>query len=187
MALNPQVTAEAQWDYLIALLKSEAGLGPPPAGTTSGNRLTALKYVGQAYALWTKENPAIGVQLRESPEEVEASQRHKITTVFDMIIGVQSTDASASSRFGANTKANLEDAMLTLKPIINDNAGGGLRGVLMDPQYRNLGLTGIYANAATSKIKNVEYEWEVTEGENARVWAYALITFTAVQLNVAIF
>lgn len=191
MSLSPSPTQEQQWDYLVAALKSEAGLGPPPAGTTSGNRLTALKYVGQSYHLWTDRNPAlnpsIGVQLRETPEEVEASQRHKITSIFDMIIGVQSTDASAAARMGAGTKANLEDAMLTLKPIVNDGAGNGIRPVLMDPQYRLLGQTGVYANVATSRIKTVEYEWEVTEGENAQIWAYALITFIATQYNVAIF
>lgn len=183
MALVRPPLPEAQWDFLVAALKSEAGLGSPPAGTTSGNRLTALQYVGYGYHLWTHKTPAIGVQLKDTPETQFASQLHKVFTVFDMIVGVQSTDASASARFGANTKANLEDAMLTLKPIVNDYAGGnGLRQVLMDPQYRNLGQTGGYANAMRSQITRVEYEWEVSEGENAQIFAYALVTFEAEQL-----
>ena len=36
MALTPSVSAGAQWNYLVAMLKSEAGLGSAPPGTVSG-------------------------------------------------------------------------------------------------------------------------------------------------------
>jgi hypothetical protein len=181
--LFPQVLREAQWDYITALLRSEAGLGTAPSGTTSGNRLTALKYVGQSLHLWTEKVPALGIQLRTSNESQLAVGRHGLRSTFDIVIGTQSTPASAASRFGAGTKINLEDAMLQLKPIVNDYAGGtGLEFVLKDPQYRLLGTTSGAVNANRSQIESVTYSDYIKEGANGQVWAYAHIVFIAEQL-----
>jgi len=187
--LSPAELSDAQWTYLVAALKSEAGLGSPPSGTTSGNRLTGIQYVGAGYHLWTESNPSIGVQLKECREYNgdafglrSATSRHVFVSTFDIIIGVQSTDATASSRFGANIKANAEDAMFLLRPYISGpsgSPGSGISAVLRDPQYRLLGSTNGQNNCARSQITGIDYEWEIGPGENAQMWAYGLITLQA--------
>jgi hypothetical protein len=169
------------------MLKSEAGLGAAPAGTVSGNRLTSIVYVGKSYYLWEKETPSIGVQLKSLRERSQVSMKHFVTTQFDIIMGVQSTDATATANNGGQLRqANLEDAMSMLQPLVSDGNGNGLSPVLRDMQYRSLGTSTVGAytqvNAQRTQISDIDYEWSITQGENAQIWAYALVTLIAEQL-----
>ncbi len=193
--LTPGELSAAQWTYLMQVFQAEAGMtgasGPP--GTTPGTRLTGIKYVGKAYALWTEQLPTIGVQLRSVKQTAGPSRRRWVQTTYDIIVGTQSTDESATARNGSNTKANLEDAMAQLVPFVNDGAGNGIEPVLMDPQYRLLGSTTIndieQNNAQDSWVDEVNFEWDSTGGEsgtNAQIFAYGIVTFSAKQY-IAIF
>lgn len=172
MALSPADLSRAQWDYLVSALNSE---------TQSPGRLQGITYVGKSYQLWTQDPPALGVQFKKFTEEPYATSRHLVKTYFDIILAVKSTDATASVRFGANTPANLDDAMEILQPYVSDGSGNGLSPVLRDPQYRTLGTTNGQPNAARSQILDITYEWEIGPGEAPEIWAYALITFMAEQ------
>jgi hypothetical protein len=180
-SLQPAELSAAQWSYLIAVLKAEAGLGSAPPGTSPGTRLTGVKYIGKAYHMWTDETPAIGLQLKRAKLLPCASRRKWLYTQFDIIMGVNSTIATA-----APNKPNLEDAMAQLQPLVSDGQGNGLANVLLDPQYRTLGSSTVNSvvqqNAQTSLTDEVEYEWEVGQGQNAQIVAYALLTFTAKQI-----
>lgn len=192
--LQPAALANEQWNYIVAMLQAEAGLAAAPAGTSPGNRLAGIKYVGRAYALWTEQVPTIGVQLREKNEKSSATTRNLVTTTFDIIIGTQSTDASATARNGGTpVKANLEDAMSQLCAFVDDGSGNGIEPILRDPQYRTLGQTTVNGltqqNAQGSSIVRTLFEWDSSGGEMdtaAQIWAYACITFVA-QQQVSIF
>ena len=164
--LDPADLSKAQWDYLVTLLNNE-----------KATRLSGIQYIGKAYQLWSEVVPSIGVQLKKFTENEYATTRHKVVTTFDIILAVKSTDASAVERFGANTPANLEDAMAILQPYVSDGSGNGLSPVLRDPQYRTLN-----GNAVRSQISDISYEWEIGPGEAPQIWAYALVTFMAEQI-----
>lgn len=191
--LSPADLSKAQWDNLVALLRAESGLGPAPSGTSPGTRLSGIAYVGQGFQMWTEKVPAIGVQLMEFTETPAASGRHWVDTRFHVIVCAKSTDTSAASRFGANTKPNQEDAMANLQPFVSDGSGNGVSPVLRDIQYRKLGTTtvggNVQPNAQFIQIERISYEWEIGQGQtgtSAEVFAYAILELRARQW-VAIF
>jgi len=193
--LNPAELSVAQWNFLVSVLQCEAGLpgAVAPAGVSPGNRLNGIKYVGRGYSLWTKQLPSIGVQRRSIKLSPGPSQRRWVTTIFDIVIGTQSTDASATTRNGSQQEANLEDAMAQLDPLVSDTSGNGLTNVLIDPQYRTMGQSTVNSitqnNAQNSEIDEINFEWDASGGEletGREIYAYAIFTFVA-KAYIAIF
>ena len=161
------VALKAQWDALLAAFSSEAVVG---------KRLDGISYVGRTFDLWTEKAPAIGVQLMSASVGPSASMQRELTTVYAVVVGCQSTDATASANMGANTPANIEDAMNQVQSFVADGAGNGIIPILCDAANFTLGG---YAYEILSG--NVKYDWQVMPGEEAQIWAYAVIMVTAKQ------
>jgi hypothetical protein len=171
--MDADVAADLQWKALEAIINAE---------TASGKRLDGIKYVGSAYTLWTRTPPAIGVQLKSTSFEPYASNRRLMTTSFWIIVAAQSTDESATARFGdgdpdKTVESNVEDAMDALRPFIADGTGNGLMAVLYDGANYTLSNT-----AMQSFFTALDYDWESGPGKPPENWAYARIIHTAKQL-----
>ena len=159
------ITAKGQWDYLITTLRAE---------TAAGHRLVGVNYVGKAFQLWNENPPAIGVQLKRCTKTRLATSRRLMTSTFWIVIGVQSTAASAAAHMGANTPPNLEDAMAILEPFVGDASGNGIIPILDDQTNYNMG-----GYAMTTLSGDVEYDWDIKPGNAPQIWAYAQISLTA--------
>lgn len=159
------LTLANQWDALVAEIEAEVG---------PSKRLDGIQYVGKAYTLWTKKSPAIGVQLRDFNLGPVANMQRKLISIFNIVMGMQSTDESAAASMGENTPANGEDAMNRLRQLVIPGDGNGLLAVLNDGA--NYTLAG---SAYKAIVSSGGFDWEIGPGAGAQIWAYAAITVTA--------
>lgn len=165
---NADVAQKAQWDAIVALLQAEVN----PSG-----KLSTVKYVGRSAHLWTENSPAIGVQFNKATVAPYGSMRREMTSTFWIVVGVQSTDATAAANMGADTPPNLEDAMDQLQAIIADGNGNGILPTLNEAQNYSLG-----GYAYRMIADSVECQWEIGPGKPPAIWAYGVISVTVKQL-----
>jgi hypothetical protein len=154
--LSPADTALAQWTYLYNTILAE---------TAAGKRLSVLKDVRKSLDLWTKQQPAAGIQITDWQTQDYASGRRQLWVEFTIRVAVQSVGN------GDANPPNGDDAMATLWNLISDGNGNGFSEVLRDPTNRTLG-----GNAAEFNLIGIKPFTVLDDGNTPDVWAEAYIT-----------
>ncbi len=155
----------------MSILEGEMKVGAAGlnTGTNPTGRLPGIWTVEQSAALTSGLYPAVGVQLMEVPEEEYATHRHKLTTLFRIILG--------SSNVGQDdAPASLTLAMQQLSINMSDGIGNGLSEVLRSPQYRT--LSDVWDRLS---IKKITLDWEYQGGTQTAL-AYAVYDVEALTI-----
>lgn len=153
----PEDLSLAQWNYLLTTLRTEAQSG----------RIQQIKDIRPSLDLWTREQPAAGVQITDLVFQDYASGRLQMFTEFTIRIAAQ---AQASGTIPPNG----DIVNQTLWPLISDGNGNGFSPILRDRANFTLGGT-----AASFKITRVRPFVTIDDGETGDVWAEAYITAQA--------
>lgn len=160
-----------QWAQIMTILQAQM---------VPGGQLAGLKDLRKSLHLWTGALPAAGVQLIELTEEPRATRRNLVTTLFHILV---SADSTATVTGSTEVPANLDAALATLQPLVNDGNGNGITAILR----ANFGLVNASGQplALRTQVKSVRYYNDIGAGETPQIFAYALIGFEA-QVEVSI-
>lgn len=182
--LNPADTSKAQWDQIVAILKSEMGSGrlKNVAWTNAAGQAqtSTLGDVRRSLHLYTQQpagTASCGVQLSKYSVVRDASSLRKMTTEFTIQVAVQ----ALSYAVGATTyPANGDDALAQAWAFVSDGNGNGISEILRDPNNRTLGN-----NAMTTILSAGVPVLSIGDGETPQIWADIYLTLIA-EMQVSI-
>jgi hypothetical protein len=167
---TPDAVSNAQWNYIVALLTTEA---------QPGGRIAGVNYVGTSFSLWTTKGPHVGVQLKQSPLSAKATNQREMNAEFWIITGVQSTAVTVAQNMpGTNAPPNLDDAMNQVRSLVGNGNGKGIVAIFNDGVNYTLG------GNATKVVANPPiYDWkDELGGQKPEIWAYALVKVMATSI-----
>ena len=163
MSISASIQAFAMWDTLYTSIKNEAA---------PTKRLAPLVDVRKSAQLARGTGPCCAVQLTAWQHVAPyGTRRQELDVEFKIMLGAPSigVDGTTTARDG-----NLDDAMASLRAVVDDGNGNGLVAVLNDPATFALG-----GNAMQSRLGDAHFDWDLRAGPTQTVWAYFLQIYTA--------
>lgn len=168
-------TSKAQWDQIVAILKTEMASGRLNNCAWSDTKgiahTTTMGDVQRSVDLYTGTLPACGVQLTDLQLGPEGAGRRLMKTTFAVLVSVKAADYTDGS--GNLVIANGADALAQGYAFVSDGAGKGIAEIFRDQTNYTLGGT-----ARIAKMTKVQpfVQIDRAEGTNGQVWADYYIT-----------
>lgn len=169
--MTPSDLTKAQWDQIVAILKSEMSTGRLKnvqwTNVAGVAQTSTIAVVNRSLHLYTGLLPAIGVQLQKGQVSKYSTAERWLANEFTLQIAVQADAYSAT----VSVPANGDDALTQAWAFISDGTGNGISEIFRDPLNRTLNNT-----CTQVFVTSVVPVLSVGEGNTPQVWADIYVT-----------